>query len=84
MLYVAPLVDLDVARLEVALIVCVIALDACVEVSTPCVILLVELDVVPLVEVEASDLGEDGLQVSLDAVVESLAGLNSLEVGLTE
>ena len=67
-----------------ALIVCVIALDACVEVSTPCVILLVELDVVPLVEVEASDLGEDGLQVSLDAVVESLAGLNSLEVGLTE
>lgn len=84
MLYVAPLVDLDVARLEVALIVRVITLDACVEVSTPSVILLVELDVVPLVEVEASDLGEDGLQVSLDAVVESLAGLNSLEVGLTE
>jgi hypothetical protein len=48
------------------------------------VVVLVELKVVAFVQVEASDLAEDGFEVSLDAVVESLAGFDALNVRLTE
>jgi hypothetical protein len=48
------------------------------------IFVLVEVEVVAFVQVEASDLAEDGFEVSLDAVVESLAGFDTFDVRLTE
>lgn len=63
----------------------VVLSDADVQVGLPAsIFILVEVEVVAFVQVESDGLIPDGLQVALDAVVQTLAGFDALNVRLTE
>ncbi len=80
-----PRVQFPVLRVQGGLPERLILTDGNVKVGLPTAIfILVEVEVVAFVQVEANDLAEDGLQVALDAVVQTLAGFDALNVRLTE
>lgn len=80
-----PRIEFSVLRIEAGLPELFVLADAGIEVSLPAsVVVLVEVQVIALMEVVPGHLTEDGLEVALKPVVESLAGLDALEVGLTE